>query len=571
MASHSCEHAPEQAIYTLAYNREKDETDIFLRADREVLSMKTELITCGGRQSLHVIPSGNPHPGHGMFEPWGKGHFPSMEESEQLKIWRDRNFQKAMNKVICNKPHRTAAGARKCAAKIPGGNWTGFKPHLMRASRPHVNAIWRSGYYSIPFEPSEEGGPIPVPSTSIPSLVKELAKINNYKGNRRNSHTSISSDTSSAMDDSQSSRVPELPAEHSTHECAVGRSADNPIQIHDESYSLALVGPLSLGRNGVEAEVSSFSFKLKNPKGIRPSVHDELILRGLGSPDAQCRNAANDLLLMKQTHRSYTKNQLKRRENKFIDIFLSGRNFPTPQDLQKDLFSPHKPLRDAARVLYLNKNNSDPAATVQIYNKGLMEQYKKEQTKKNLQQIILDRKEAQMAKKKGPHMSIKESWDPELWDAVDCEDPYVQMWAVKYHKMLLKKVPSCHPDMVVVIKALNSALKEYKQRMKQEVKKEQEKLEEIRLTKELRDLYLVQQGDEAARAPEAQLPGLQGEQPEATLARPPSPTPISDTPEGTDEDEIPVLVAEAMEDFAPDNMMNKGNLEVPLKQESEQE
>ena len=32
-----------------------------------------------------------------------------------------------------------------------------------------------------------------------------------------------------------------------------------------------------------------------------------------------------------------------------------------------------------------------------------------------------------------------------------------------------------------------------------------------------------------------------------------------------------MLVAEAMEEFAPDNMMNKGNLEVPLKQENEQE
>ena len=188
-------------------------------------------------------------------------------------------------------------------------------------------------------------------------------------------------------------------------------------------------------------------------------------------------------------------------------------------------------MRDAARVLYLNKNNSNPAATVQIYNKGLIELYKKEQTKKNLQQSVLDRKEAQMAKKMGPQISNAVSWDPELWDAVDCEDPYVKMWAVKYHKMLLKKVPSCHPDMVVVIKALNSALKDYKLRMKQEVKKEQEKLDEMRLTKELRDLYLVQQGDEAARAPEAQLPAPQGEQPEATFARPPSPTPISDTPE----------------------------------------
>ena len=571
MASHSCGHAPEKAVYTIAYNREKDETDIFLRADRQVLSMKTELVTCGGRQCLHVIPSEKPHPGHGIFEPWGKGHFPSMEESEQLQLWRDKNFKQTMNKV-CHTPHRTAAGARKCESKIPGSNWSGFKPHLMRSSRPHKNAIWRSRYYSIPFEPNEEGAPLPVPKTSIPSLVKELAKVSQYRRDRLLSHNSSSSDTSSALDDSQSSRVPALPADHLQHECQVGRSPDNPIQIHDEPPSSAEGGPQSLG-DGVEAEVSSFSFKLKAPKGIRPSVHDELILRGLGSPDAECRNAANDLLLMKQAHRSYTKNQLKRREHKFLDIFRSGRNVPTPTDLQKDLFSPDKPLRDAARVIYLNTDNSDPAATVQIYNKGLIEQYKKVQTKKNLKQSILDRKEAQMAKKIGPQIANAVSWDPELWEAVDCEDPCVKMWAVRYHQLLLQKIPKNHPDMVVVLRALNSALKDYKWKLKQEVMKGNDQLDELKLSKELRDLYLVQQGEEAAaaRAPEAQLSAPQGEQPEATLARPPSPTPISDSPEGTDDDEISMLVAEAMEDFAPDNIMNKDNLGVPLKQESEQE
>ena len=66
------------------------------------------------------------------------------------------------------------------------------------------------------------------------------------------------------------------------------------------------------------------------------------------------------------------------------------------------------------------------------------------------------------------------SWDPELWEAVDCEDPYVKMWAEKYHKMLVKKVPSCHPDMMVATKALNSALKDYKYRLKQQVKRDQE-------------------------------------------------------------------------------------------------
>ena len=205
-----------------------------------------------------------------------------------------------------------------------------------------------------------------------------------------------------------------------------GKSVDNPIQIHDEPPSLAEGGSLNF-ENGVETEVSSFSFQLKTPKGVRPTVHDELILRGLGSPLAECRNAANELLLMKQSHRSYTKNQLKRRENKFIDIFRHGKNFPTPQDLEKDLFSPYKPLRDAARIIFMRKNLSDTAATVQIYNKGLIDLYKKEQIKKNLQQMNLERKEDQKSlKKRGPQITNAVSWDPELWKAVDCEDPYVK-------------------------------------------------------------------------------------------------------------------------------------------------
>ena len=380
----------------------------------------------------------------------------------------------------------------KCTAKIPGGNWSGYKPHLMRASRPHVNAIWRSGYYSIPFELNEQGGPLPVPSTSLPSLVKELSKITQYKKGRRHSHSSSSSDTSSALEENQSFRVPDLPAGHFSHECSVGKSADNPIQIHDEpSQVMPENGPLCFEENGVESEVSSFSFKLRIPKGMRPSVHDELILRGLASPYDECRNAANDLLLMKQAHRSYTQNQLRRKENKFMDIFRSGRNFPTPDDLEKDLHSPHKPLRDAARSLFMNKMNKNRplVETVQEYNKGLIDQYRKVQTKNNVRQGILERKEANMARRRGPQISSAVSWDPELWEAVDCEDPYVKMWAENYHKLLRKNVPSCHPDMIVVVKALNCALKEYNQRMKKEVQKEKEKLEEMKITKELRELY----------------------------------------------------------------------------------
>ena len=174
--------------------------------------------------------------------------------------------------------------------------------------------------------------------------------------------------------------------------------------------------------------------------------------------------------------------------------------------------------------------------------------------------------------RKGPQITNAVSWDPELWEAVDCQYPFVKMWAVQYHQMLLnRKSPKQMMIWQLVLRALHGALRDYKMKLKQQVLEEKVKLDEMKLSKELKDLYLVQQGSEAAGEPEALFPAPKGEQPEATLARPPSPTPISETPEGTDDDEIPMLVAEAMEEFAPDNMMNKNNLDVPIKQESEQE
>ena len=218
----------------------------------------------------------------------------------------------------------------KCPSKIPSPNWSGFKPHLMRASRPHVNAIWRSGYYSIPFEPNEQGGPLPVPQNIHPFPGEGTGKDQSIQEGTGDTVTAVFQVTHLQLWMTASpSRVPALPTGHATHECSVGKSADNPIQIHDEPSFQAEGGSFN-SENGVETEVSSFSFQLKTPKGIRPAVHDELILRGLGSPLKECRDAANELFMMKQSHRSYTKNQLKRRENKFLDIFRHGKELPYP-------------------------------------------------------------------------------------------------------------------------------------------------------------------------------------------------------------------------------------------------
>ena len=94
--------------------------------------------------------------------------------------------------------------------------------------------------------------------------------------------------------------------------------------------------------------------------------------------------------------------------------------------------------------------------------------------------------------RKGPQIINAVSWDPELWEAVACEDPHVRMWAVQYHQLLLKGIPKAHPDMTFVLRSLNSALKDYNRKLKEQVMEENAQLDEMKLSKELRDLYLVQ-------------------------------------------------------------------------------
>ena len=77
--------------------------------------------------------------------------------------------------------------------------------------------------------------------------------------------------------------------------------------------------------------------------------------------------------------------------------------------------------------------------------------------------------------------------------------------------------------------------------------------------------YQKRKGEEGQ--PQAQPQGNLREQPEATPPKPASPIMIAPE-EGTNED-VPALVASAMEDFAPDEKMNKDNLDAPIKSESD--
>ena len=67
--------------------------------------------------------------------------------------------------------------------------------------------------------------------------------------------------------------------------------------------------------------------------------------------------------------------------------------------------------------------------------------------------------------------------------------------------------------------------------------------------------------------PEAKPQGNLREQPEATSAQPASPLVIA--PEESTDEEVTALIASAMEDFAPDEKLNKDNLDAPIKSESD--
>ena len=127
------------------------------------------------------------------FQPWGKDNWPSKKESICLVNWREYNLEKYPPGPICRTIHKTAESARKCMAHIPGPNFIGYKPELMadnwhpvqqppqpetarnkgkgkRTAATQLRPYWRTNYptYSV----WDEGTPV----TSIPSLVKELAK-----------------------------------------------------------------------------------------------------------------------------------------------------------------------------------------------------------------------------------------------------------------------------------------------------------------------------------------------------------------------------------------------------------
>ena len=191
MESYSCTIYKEQFNAEILKDKEKQEGCLQVTGDGEILRAEVQDISPKGRHTLVI--SSNPPIQQKAFQPWGKDNWPTQKESMCLVNWREYNLEKYPPGPICRTVHKTAESARKCMAHIPGPNFIGYKPELMadswhpvqqppqaettrnkgkgkRTAATMLKPFWRTNYptYSV----WDEG----TPATSIPSLVKELAK-----------------------------------------------------------------------------------------------------------------------------------------------------------------------------------------------------------------------------------------------------------------------------------------------------------------------------------------------------------------------------------------------------------
>ena len=200
MESYSCTTYREQFNAEILNDKEKQEGCLQVTGDGDILRAEVQHISPKGRHTLVI--SSNPPMQQKAFQPWGKDNWPTQKESICLVNWRKYNMDKYPPGPICRTIHKTAESARKCMAHIPGPNFIGYKPELMaddwhpvpappqpepsrnkgkgkRTAATQLKPYWRTNYptYSV----WNEG----TPATSIPSLVKELAKCESPKSRSR--------------------------------------------------------------------------------------------------------------------------------------------------------------------------------------------------------------------------------------------------------------------------------------------------------------------------------------------------------------------------------------------------
>ena len=622
MESYSCTTYREQFNAEILNDKEKQEGCLQVTGDGDILRAEVQHISPKGRHTLVI--SSNPPMQQKAFQPWGKDNWPTQKESICLVNWRKYNMDKYPPGPICRTIHKTAESARKCMAHIPGPNFIGYKPELMaddwhpvpappqpelsrnkgkgkRIAATQLKPYWRTNYptYSV----WNEG----TPATSIPSLVKELAKTT--KRPRSASQSSSSSgDNYPAMREAlnQPPMGPPLSkarkAKAHFYRMKAGEGTSDVVQYHPKP------NPSNEKEHSgvVEAEVSPPKETQRFPMkflAFKPLVTRQELDEGLQHYNETLRSAAFKLHMLIKSGK-YNKDQALQLEQSFLEAYVlhkiqvspvstrNGPRKPTLQDIQLALETDSPMFRKKAIIMYkLSKkisNDNDPSyqeaakafyrsredylETIRLLELGVLD----------VSMTNLDRKKRSKEPKIIGTMTIAD----DLFQALDSDDPHLKACANDYYSVLIAGTSLRDPKFNLVCRKFKVALENHNAKLRaqleelqatkgqgQSLMKQLHDSEEnqANLNSKIKDLTLIPDqvlaGEADEGQPEVKPQGNLWEQPEATPPQPAYPT--VHIPEDCTDEDVPALVGYTMEDFAPEEKFNINNLDAPIKSESD--
>ena len=622
MESYSCTTYREQFNAEILNDKEKQEGCLQVRGDGEILRAEVQHISPKGRHTLVI--SSNPPKQQKAFQPWGKDNWPTQKESICLVDWREYNLDRYPPGPICRTIHKTAESARKCMAHIPGPNFIGYKPELMantwhpaeqppqavaaqnkgkgkRTASTQLKPYWRTNYptYSV----WDEG----TPATSIPSLVKELAK--STKRSRSASESSSSNtDNYPAMREALNKPPMGPPlskarkAKAHFYRMKAGESSSDLVQFHQTPGSSSGV---------VEAEVSPPKEPKSTPKDfplkflrINPIVTRQELDEGLQSNNETVRSAAFKLHMLISSA-TYTKAQALQLEQTFLELSYKyrqkkapvvgriGARHPTPQEILAALESDSPMFRRKAIIMHkiANKTPNDSDPSYQEAAK-IFYQFKADylETIRLLELGVLDvsmtNLDTKKKRKQVPEIIGTMTIADDLFHALDSEDPHLKACANDYYSVLIAGTSLRDPKFNLACRRFRVALENHNTNLRAQIDELQtlkgpgqllisqlHNREDMQasLSDQIKDLTLVPdqipEGMTDMGQPEVKPQGDLREQPEANPDQ--STFPLLSIPGDTSDEEIPALIASEIENFASDDQLNLANLDAPIKSESE--
>ena len=588
MESYSCTTYREQFNAEILNDKEKQEGCLQVTGDGDILRAEVQHISPKGRHTLVI--SSNPPMQQKAFQPWGKDNWPTQKESICLVNWRKYNMDKYPPGPICRTIHKTAESARKCMAHIPGPNFIGYKPELMaddwhpvpapskpelsrnkgkgkRTAATQLKPYWRTNYptYSV----WNEG----TPATSIPSLVKELAKTTKRPRSASQSSSSSSSDNYPAMREAlnQTPMGPPLSkarkAKAHFYRMKAGEGTSDVVQYHPTP------SPSNEKEHSgvVEAEVSPPKETQRFPMkflAFKPLVTRRELDEGLQHYNETLRSAAFKLHMLIKSGK-YKKDQALQLEQSFLEAYIlhkiqvspvstrNGPRQPTLQDIQLALGTDSPMFRKKAIIIYkLSRkisNDNDPS-----YQEAAKAFYRSREdyleTIRLLELGVLDVSMTNLdgkKRRKEPKIIGTMTIADDLFQALDSD-------ALENHNAKLR----------AQLEELQATKGQGQSLMTQLHNSEDN---QANLSSKIKDLTLVHDQVPAGEAdqgqPEVKPQVNLWEQPEAT---PPQPAyPIVHIPEDCTDEDVPALVGYTMEDFAPEEKFNINNLDAPIKSESD--